>query len=435
MMELSNPDMQAVCEYLPIEKADGEGILHLYYDMTVYYGKRMWLEPIGGGDEIEGRAWKKQFRIRVGDFPEILCFKAILKELRDAEPDSTWQMTPAGWGDRFSASKTMDTMTFCSEDYYEVRRIVSDAGRIVDGAYEFGEEEIDGDFVDEEDFGIEDGEKREPKEFRITIGRGMDVQADVEVKSVSFPASKSDVDAVISMIDRFMRKAVDKRNREVETLKKEKTSLLRPCGNALHAEEKGSELGGIGNSDEPAIDEIFRPGTKIEATYVDDGKQIEVRGRLLEVLPGGIRVEGKYARILSADGKERIEEKDEVLIPYEKTAWISKDLFFGEDGNENVGLGIEECERIFEEELNDEEIREIAESDEEEAVRRYAWAFINSFALMRDEHNLPRLDFDYEEYEDDWGRSQANALVHAKEALKRIRKRLLEKSEKIPKSV
>ena len=126
---------------------------------------------------------------------------------------------------------------------------------------------------------------------------------------------------------------------------------------------------------------------------------------------------------------EKAKDKDETMsFKYNDLLYFSHTTDYS---YERLNCNIETAEKYFIEKLCKEEIEEIQKLSEEEFSKYYAWPFINTVWLMRDEHNLPQLeDIDMNKYKNSgFADSQINAFEHTKRTLKRIRRKICQEAK------
>ena len=392
-LEFSNPSVQGFAgDFEPIGDDGPKGILYFNYDVALYRKKPSFvLRNASKNEEKEtyGFKWKKVLSTNVRTFPALFAFKEILERARSASRDDSWQKIPGTDGDE-AWTIFEDTLGVVSEDYYGIRK--TETSWI------------------------------EPS-YRLFVGRGFDAQGDVAVKSASFPVTGNDVDEIVAMLERFVARAIERHDFEAAVMRKKASDALSAFGGALHVDkldferDEEDELKGV------SLERIMHAGDKLELSVVRNDRQFEVRGVMVEARDGELELSD--ATITRNGGSIR-ETVERLTIPFSDVAYVAEDTFSTEAGNPRLNDGIEKVEADFLASLNEAERAEIVALDEDEAVRRYVNPLINFAWLMRNEHDLPKIDFD-ERLLDRWSPEQANAYANAENALRRIRKKIAER--------
>ena len=389
-IELSEPSMQAFSDYLPLHDGVWSEVKHLYYTIVVRRRGRDWFETVsedGGTETVEGYRWKKVLSRRVCEFPALPEFKAILESIRGGIPNVSPQEIRHADGSKTRVSY-VETTSFAADDLYSVARTEKDDGRIF---------------------------------YRISIGTSMDFDPCSDVSSVSFDAGQEDVDRLVEVIGRFFSKAVAVHNSDLRLEMKETLDSFEKVGDALHVMRRGRELDDVEKLFGRGIDSVIKSGDRVRAVFVRDGRQYDADGVVSRIEDDGLVLFGR-----TFPSPENSREKREFRIRMDEIGYLNREFADSDEEKRVLSCGIDEAESAFEKALNADEIDDVVSLSDEDAVRKYKWAFIDSVWLMREEHNLPFILLKKsDEDESGYGPEQRNAIAHAETAVRRIRRRLL----------
>ena len=249
-----------------------------------------------------------------------------------------------------------------------------------------------------------------------------DFQADTQVNTVRFKVDQKGMESLYKTVCEFIEYAISKHNQEEKKRKEKFNNSFVTVGNSIHQKEKYPFLSYKNDPNNEVLEEFYHLGDKVELQIANDRKIERISGTIIEISDDGFTLNNLKG--VQGFKFEKEKTKNETIsFKYNDLLYLSHTSDYS---YERLNCNIETAEKCFIKSLCEEEIQEIKELSEEEFSKYYAWPFINTVWLMRDEHNLTQLeDVDMDEYKNTgFADSQINAFEHAKRALKRVRRKI-----------
>ena len=334
---LSNPKIQSFNEY---EEIDSEKyIMYYYYDVAIY--KKVMIDY---NDEIDEKIydWQLVCQRNVYDFPAILQFKAILKQLLNTHIDLEEAQKITYCDDNIKGYLfNYQTDGFICEDFYRVTKTI-----------------------------IKEDHKKDIKLYSLYLGCTFDNQGDMENTGIYTEyISEEDIKLLYKMIKLFIKYSIEQYNNWVQTNNKTTQENLEIKNNKIYqylgTKDKIYSIMKIGDS----IEVILKSHKNSSSNHTIE------KNIIIKDIKNNIIIDNK-------DNSYNLEDL--------------RDIFLKNTDND-YNATLDEIINDYISCMGQDELNDLFNLKDTEFITKYRETIINRKALYREEHKLP---FDISNYDE-----------------------------------
>lgn len=350
MVVFSDASYQACDEYSYVK--DIEDILYLYYDVDIYYKKRVFSKDEDSIEDEPKYIWKKVSSVSAYDFPTILQLQHVLKLLLNNEIPLeeyrkfdyyTRENEPEFKGYEY----TFESEGFLCDDHYLVKHTIQEReGEIINNFYTF------------------------------YAGASVEIDGSITSNGIKTEVDEEGMKKLLECINAFLDDMLEKGNEQTRKMLKESSENFMECDGRMLCNEKDDE-------------ELFLRGDEIEIRVIRgdmDGTDFyseEYRNvKIKEVQKNGIIITQGY--LTSGSGSFIDNLESDVKIPFKEIVHVfrepnEKEMRYREKAIQND---------LIKNIISEKEHEEFEKKDIDFLFKKWKHIILNRYWLYRPEHGF-----------------------------------------------